>query len=55
MKIGTLRRSLIRIWFGINEASLRRHEIKPILVDLSPLSQCRRALVPNLREGGFSS
>ena len=34
----TLRRSLIRIYFGINEASLLRHDITAMLVVPSPLS-----------------
>ena len=39
-------RNLIRIQFGTNEASLLRHEIVPILVVPSLLSQCRRLFAP---------
>ena len=37
----TLRHSLIRtrVWFGVNEASLLRHEITPIFIVSPPLSQ----------------
>ena len=49
-----MRRSLVRIWFGTDEASSRRHDIAAILVAL-PLSRGRRALVPNVGEGGLFS
>ena len=47
------RRTLTRTQFGINGASLRRHdEITPILIAPCPLPQCRRSL-NRMLNGGF--